>query len=227
MSLTADLIREALADCDGSIRWEGTIDLRGARPAGVVVPIRFTPEPSVILVLRSAHLDDHAGEVGFPGGKPEPEDADLQATALRELGEEIGVGAGEVAWLGRLGACPVITGRYLIHPFVAALDERAAPRVASTEIARVLTLPIEPLLSGELPYHAVEGTFRGQRVLAPHFPLDGCVLYGASAYIVYDLLARIAARLGRALPAPVLDTAPPWGDRYRREQSTSAGYRRD
>lgn len=227
MLLTVDLVREALADCDGSIRWEGTIDLSSARPAGVVVPLQFSPSPSVILVLRGAHLDDHAGEVGFPGGKPEPGDADLQATALRELSEEVGVGADEVAVLGRLGAVPVITGRYLIHPFVAALGEGAVPRVASAEIARVLTLPLEPLLSGELPYHAVEGTFRGERVLAPHFPLDGCVLYGASAYIVYDLLARVASRLGRELPAPILDTDPPWGDRYRREQSTSAGYRRD
>src|SRR5439155_12385068 len=74
MPVTADLIREALADCDGSMRWQGPIDLRDARPASVVVPIVFSPEPSVVAVLRASHLADHAGEVGFPGVKPDPGD---------------------------------------------------------------------------------------------------------------------------------------------------------
>lgn len=216
MLLTADLIAEALADCDGAIRWQGPIDISRAKPAGVVVPILFGDEPAVVMVLRGAHLDDHAGEVGFPGGKPEPEDLDLRATALRELGEETGVAADQVSFLGRLGACPVITGRYVIHPFVAALAEGASPRSASSEVARVITVPIEPLLTGERPYHAITGTWHGERVLVPHFPLEGCVLYGASAYIFHDLLLRIAAQTGRTLPPPVLDSEVPWGSRYER-----------
>jgi 8-oxo-dGTP pyrophosphatase MutT (NUDIX family) len=216
MLVTAEVVRRALADCDGSVSWKGPIDVRDAKPAAVVVPLTFAPEPSVIVVLRGSQLKDHPGEVGFPGGKPEPGDADLRATALRELGEEIGVADSEVEWLGRLGACPVITGRYLIHPFVAALREGAAPRVVSTEIARVLALPLEPLITGERPFHAVSNLWRGDRSLTPHFELDDCILYGASAHIVHDLLVRVAALLGRELPPPILQEVPPWGDRYRR-----------
>ncbi|MFO0762998.1 MAG: CoA pyrophosphatase [Byssovorax sp.] len=216
MSLTADQVREAIAGIDGSIRWPGPIDVSRAMPAGVVVPLLLTGEPRVALVLRSAHLDDHAAEVGFPGGKPDPSDADLRATALRELGEETGVTADQVTWLGILSACPVITGRFLIHPFVAALSADAAPHVASSEIARVIELPIEPLITGETPTYGVESEYQGVRILAPHFRLDGCVLYGASAYIFYELLARIAAHTGRSLPVPRLEAVPPWGNRYRR-----------
>src|SRR5262249_36338496 len=148
------------------------IDASRARPAAVVVPLRLDPEPAAIVVLRGSQLKDHGGEVGFPGGKPDPGDADLTATALRELEEEVGVPASDVEICGQLMPMPVITGRYLIHPFVGALAPGATPRVASREVARVLALPLLPLLRGEQPIAAVSGEWSGARIFAPHFPLD-------------------------------------------------------
>lgn len=214
--ITAALIRESLAAPMPLPALGSIIDVSAARPAAVVVPLRLEPEPAVVLVLRGAHLKDHGGEVGFPGGKPEASDADLAATALRELEEEVGVPAHEIDLLGELMPMPVITGRYLIHPFVGALRPGAAPRVASPEIARVLTLPLLPILNGEQPIAAVRGEWSGAMIFAPHFTLDGCVLYGASAYILYELLTRLAKRLGRALPEPAIQDALPWGNRYSR-----------
>jgi 8-oxo-dGTP pyrophosphatase MutT (NUDIX family) len=192
------------------------IDASRARPAAVVVPIVLAPEPHAAVVLRGVDLKEHAGEVGFPGGKPDARDADLAATALRELEEEVGVPRSEVELCGELRPTPVITGRYLIHPFVGVLGPGAIPRVASAEIARVLTLPLMPLLDGGAPIGAVKGEWSGATFFAPHFALDGCVLYGASAYILYELLARLAAALGRALPPLRLQDELPWGSRYGR-----------
>jgi hypothetical protein len=62
----------------------------------------------------------------------------------------------------------------------------------------------------------VIGEWNGARVFAPHFPLDGCVLYGASAYIFYELLSRLASALGLTLPPPRQKDERPWGDRYTR-----------
>jgi 8-oxo-dGTP pyrophosphatase MutT (NUDIX family) len=191
------------------------IDVSRAKDAAVIVPLRLDPEPHVVLVLRGAQLADHAGEVGFPGGKPEPIDRDLEATALRELGEEIAVASADVRILGKLRPMPVITGRYLIHPFVGLLARGAAPRVASPEIARILELPLFPLLTGERPITAVRGQWGDGIVFAPHFAVDGATLYGASAYIFYELLARLAVKLGLTLPPPELTDRLPWGDRYR------------
>ena len=214
--ITPDLVRAALA-LPVPLPQLGTfIDVQKARAAAVVVPLAFEPEPAAIVVLRGSHLHDHAGEVGFPGGKPDPVDPDLAATALRELEEEVGVRASEVDLLGTLVPVPVITGRFLIHPFVGALLRGAAPRVASPEIARVLSLPILPLLTGERPIFAMRGEFAGAMIFAPHFALDGCVLYGASAYIFYELLARLAATLGWVMPEAEMQQDPPWGDRYKR-----------
>ncbi len=216
MIITPEIVRRALAGPHALPALGSLIDVRNAKAAAVVVPIAFAPEPAAILVLRGSQLHDHAGEVGFPGGKPDPGDADLPATALRELTEEVGVAASEIDLLGQLMPMPVITGRYLIHPFVGALHEGAAPRVMSPEIARVLTLPLVPLLTGERTIEAVRGEWSGASIFAPHFPLDGCVLYGASAYIFYELLARLASTLGLDLPPPRMTEAVPWGTRYGR-----------
>lgn len=213
MKLTPDLVRAALEGGAEPLP-HGPIDISRARPAAVTVPLFFSPEPKVLLVLRSPRLADHAGEVGFPGGKPEPDDANLRATAGRELEEEVGIEATTLTWLGELHPCPVITGRYMIHPFVAAVAEGAQPRVASSEIARVIELPLGPLLSGEQVIYATEGEWKGTLWQTPHIQLDGCILYGASAFILYELIVKLALRLD--LPPPGLSMVDelPWGDRY-------------
>jgi len=213
MQLTPELLRAALTLGSDPLP-HGPIDTTAARPAAVAVPIAFTPEPRVLLVLRGAHLTDHAGEVGFPGGKPEPGDADLHATAAREMREEVAIDTSDIEWLGALHPCPVITGRYMIHPFVAHVRASARPHVASSEIARIIELPILPLVMGEAPVYATEGEWMGAVWRTPHIHLDGCTLYGASAFILYELLAKIAAQLGRELPPLQIVDTPPWGDRY-------------
>ena len=212
--ITTALVREALAGPVELPRLGILIEAPGARAAAVVVPLVLAPEPAAVLVLRGADLRDHGGEVGFPGGKPEPGDPDLSATALRELEEEVAVPAADVEILGTLRPTPVITGKYMIHPFVGALAAGAAPRAASSEIARVILLPIVPLLTGEQRIGAVTGLWAGTAALAPHFYADGCVLYGASAYIFYELLSRLATKMGMSLPAPEISDVLPWGNRY-------------
>jgi 8-oxo-dGTP pyrophosphatase MutT (NUDIX family) len=212
--LDAALLREAVQGAVPLPILGLRIDLSQAKPAAVVVPVLLEPEPRVVVVLRASHLADHAGEVGFPGGKPDPTDEGLAGTALRELHEELGVPPDAVEILGSLTPVPVITGRYLIHGFVGLLEGRTAPQPASAEIARVLEIPILPLLTGERPFSAVRGEWAETVVFAPHFEVGRAVLYGASAYIFYELLLRIAARLGITVPEPVVTTELPWGDRY-------------
>jgi len=211
--LTEGLLRGAFLS--GNVDYDlWTIDPKGMRPAGVAVLLSLSPEPLLHLVLRSRHLADHAGEIGFPGGKPDAGDADLRATAARELFEEVGVAEAQIEWLGTLSPCPVITGRYMIHPFVALLAEGVVPRVASGEVAEVLALPIGPYLSGEERIVAIEVEWRGVAMVAPHFPVGGHVLYGATAYIAYELLVRLAVAMGSELLAPKIEASAPWGNRY-------------
>jgi 8-oxo-dGTP pyrophosphatase MutT (NUDIX family) len=214
-------LRITAADVRGAVAGQaqpletGPIDVSAARPAGVAVLIALSPEPLMYLVLRGSHLADHAGEIAFPGGKPDPGDASLQATAAREALEEVGVEERDIEWVGTLSPVPVITGRYMIHAFVGLLAEGVVPRVASGEIVKVLSLPLAPYIAGDLLVRAVEVEWHGHRMLAPHFPIDAHILYGATAYITWELLLRLAAAMGRELSPPAMESTAPWAKRYR------------
>ncbi len=209
--LTPHLVREALAAPSPFPPPE----IRGEpRAAAVVVPIRFEPEPLALVVFRSTELRDHPGEVAFPGGKLEDDDDDLQAAALRELEEELDVRRDQLELLGALSPIPVVTGRFLIHPFVAELGAAAAPRIASTEIERVVEMPLLPWLTGARRHGAVATRWRGQPFLLPHFEVEDRVLYGASACIFFELVVKIAGALGIELLEPEVTTELPWAGRY-------------
>ena len=72
------------------------------RPAAVLIPVVDHPQPTVLLTQRSAHLNDHAGQISFPGGKIDPTDASPLETALREAEEEIGLSREFVEPIGYL-----------------------------------------------------------------------------------------------------------------------------
>ncbi len=93
-------------------------ELRPIRPAAVLVPIVDHPEPTVLLTQRAQHLPDHAGQVSFPGGKIDKDDADPTASALREAEEEVGLDRGHVEPLGYLDLYMTTLG-YRIVPVIA------------------------------------------------------------------------------------------------------------
>jgi 8-oxo-dGTP pyrophosphatase MutT (NUDIX family) len=168
----------------------------------VLVPLVIGPEPSVTLVVRAAGLRDHAGEVSFPGGKREEADTTLADTALREAQEEIGLPVGSVDIIGTLSPVPVATSRYRIHPFVGWVLTR--PRwKQSGEVARVLDVPLAALAEGRIAHQAVEMTWAGHRILSPFFVFeDDTRLYGATAYVLVELMSVVGPVFGFELPAP-------------------------
>ena len=101
---------------DGT-RLRGTTD-RLLKPAAVLVPIINRPDgPTVLLTQRTAHLKKHAGQISFPGGGVEPQDANHVVTALRETHEEIGLNPEHVRLLGRLSMYETSTA-YGVTPVV-------------------------------------------------------------------------------------------------------------
>ena len=102
--------------------------------AGILVPLVWRGELECVLTERCAKLRHHGGEVSFPGGRPEPDDVDLAATAVRETHEEIGVA--DVRLLGELSSVPLYTSEFRLVPFVAALPDQPM-RPAEGEVARL------------------------------------------------------------------------------------------
>ncbi len=155
--LTTDFVVErltkALAGPPGS-RPRGDHDLNPgfvppASPtqAAVLVPLIDRPEGlQVLLTLRTAHLADHAGQISFPGGRAEPEDADAVATALRETHEEVGLPGDHVRVLGRLDNYITSTG-YEVAPVVGLIRPPFPVVPDPHEVAEVFEVPLAFLVN--------------------------------------------------------------------------------
>jgi 8-oxo-dGTP pyrophosphatase MutT (NUDIX family) len=116
------------------------------RPAAVLVPVvRRENEFTVLFTRRTPHLNDHAGQISFPGGRVEPGDASAAETALRETAEEIGLAASRVEILGNLHHYITVTG-YRVTPVVGLVTPPLELQPDQFEVAEVFEVPLEFLL---------------------------------------------------------------------------------
>jgi 8-oxo-dGTP pyrophosphatase MutT (NUDIX family) len=159
--------------------------------AAVLLAIYGWPEePGLIFTERRADLRRHAGEISFPGGRRDEVDADLATTALREAQEEIGLEPTMVELHGALVPVSTFVTDYLVHPFVGLVPAPAElglqPNPA--EVETVLTFSLELLRSAyemrRLVRHEVA-------IHTPTYEVEGHLIWGATARILGDLLARL------------------------------------
>jgi 8-oxo-dGTP pyrophosphatase MutT (NUDIX family) len=116
------------------------------RSAAVLVPIVNRPEGlAVLFTERSADLPDHAGQISFPGGRVEGDDHDVDAAALRETEEEIGLPRNRVTILGRLADYETVTG-YRVSPVVGWVEPPFPVVPDPVEVADVFEVPLAFLL---------------------------------------------------------------------------------
>jgi 8-oxo-dGTP pyrophosphatase MutT (NUDIX family) len=160
--------------------------------AAVLVPLFLAgeiPEPHVVLTRRRADLRRHAGEISFPGGRQDAQDADLQTTALREAEEEIGLAREQVGVLGTLPTTSTFATNYAIHPFVGEIPAGIAWRLSAKEVDAVLELPLERLRAAR---STAEIERRGIQFQTDAYVLEEHVIWGATARILEHLLERLA-----------------------------------
>nr|WP_249405057.1 CoA pyrophosphatase [Stenotrophomonas sp. CFBP 13725] len=143
----------------------------------------------VILTRRTETLRQHGGQVGFPGGRTEPDDADAVAAALRESNEEIALPAEQVQALGYLDPFVTITG-YRVTPVVAVVDPHFTPVPSPDEVADVFEVPLEYLMTADNLRH-VEIVHRGRVRHVLEYGWPGHRIWGATAAILYNLRRRL------------------------------------
>ncbi|WP_294771120.1 CoA pyrophosphatase [uncultured Rhodoferax sp.] len=128
------------------LRVEPAFSTRVPAQASVLVPLVMRETLTVLLTHRTSHLSSHSGQVAFPGGKADPEDADAVATALREAQEEIGLAAEHVEVLGTL---PTYTtgSAFVVTPVVALVQEDMVITPNPHEVAEVFEVPLAFLMN--------------------------------------------------------------------------------
>ncbi len=149
-------------------------------------------EDRLVLTRRTEHLSRHPGEISFPGGLTQDEDADLAATALRETQEELGLApdGGRGARGARAGAHVRLGDPDRAVRRVGLGDPVFAPSEA--EIAEVLAYPLDELTAAET---TVEWPRDGHVYRGFAYPMsDGNTVWGATAAILHQLIERLGSR---------------------------------
>lgn len=160
------------------------------RPAAVLVAlVERAGGPQVLLTRRTEALRHHAGQIAFPGGRIEADDADPVAAALREAREEVGLGAALSSPLGYLDPFVTITG-FHVFPVVASVAGGFVPVPDPGEVAEAFEVPLAYLLDpGNV--HSLEVDFQGRRRHVLEFRYGGHRIWGATAAMLVNFRHRL------------------------------------
>ena len=178
-----DIYHPALDMLRSAGRWT---DAAPVDAAVLVAIMEAAREPELILTRRRDELLQHAGQVAFPGGAADPDDAGPEATALREAEEEIALPAARVEVLGRLSRYPTTSG-YLVAPVVGYVRTPVALRASPDEVADLFTLPLSALLDASL-WRQCELELGKRRILYPEMHWAGQRIWGVTAGMLQLLI---------------------------------------
>jgi 8-oxo-dGTP pyrophosphatase MutT (NUDIX family) len=161
------------------------------RPAAVLVPLIDRPDGmSILLTQRTEHLNAHAGQIAFPGGRIEPRDRDAAEAALRESEEEIGLPRKHVSLIGRLDTYVTGTG-FEITPVVGIIAAPFPLMIDPFEVADVFEVPLSFVLDPR-NHRRTEREFEQRRRVFFVIPYENRNIWGATAGMLVNLAEVLA-----------------------------------
>lgn len=145
-----------------------------------------------LLMVRPVYDGVHSGQVAFPGGKREEQDANLEVTARREFHEETGADPQGVEVFGALTPVYIPPSRMVVTPFVGHVEEIGPWDPDPTEVARLIEAPLATLLRDDILKHRDQHIeIMGGTVRVPFFEVEGEVVWGATALMLAELRALL------------------------------------
>lgn len=160
--------------------------------AAVLVPIVDRGEAALVFAQRTDRVGQHRGQISFPGGRVDPEDADDLAAALREAHEEVGLEPSRVEPLGLLDDTETFATQYVITPWVGLVRGPVVWQPDGEEIEKVIEVPVDALLD--------RGCFRveqwerdGVQRDVYFYEYRDTTIWGATARILKTYLDLLAA----------------------------------
>ena len=158
-------------------------------PAAVLIAVTREAEPQLLLTRRSADLRRHPGQIAFPGGRIDPDDADAVAAALREAEEEVALARHEVEVLGALDPYETGTG-YAITPIVGLVPPGLALIPQASEVAAIFHVPF-PHVIDTANHEVRDGIWQGQTRRVYVIRHGDHEIWGATAGILVNLARRL------------------------------------
>jgi 8-oxo-dGTP pyrophosphatase MutT (NUDIX family) len=175
---------------DGDLNGYASPSGRDLRPAAVLAPLILHKGPArLLLTERAAHLNNHGGQISFPGGRIETNDSTSSAAALREVEEEIGIGSAHIELIGRFDAYETVTG-FQVTPFVGVLKPGFVIKADANEVADVFDTPFDFLMNPVNHQHQSR-VWNGKRRYYYAMPWQDRYIWGATAGMLKALYDRL------------------------------------
>ncbi len=147
---------------------------------------------NVVFIVRPSYDGAHSGQIAFAGGGVEPEDENIQATALRETEEEIGVAPHLIEIISPLTPLYIPISNFMVYPFVGILEKRPIFTPQISEVVEILEIPLSIFRNKEnekMTTLHLEKNIVLEKV--PYYDLNGRILWGATAMLMAELMEMI------------------------------------
>ncbi len=166
------------------------------RHAGVLIPV--LEDDSLLHVLftkRTQQVSDHKGQVSFPGGSIDDDDVSMEATALRETHEEIGLKNEDIEILGRIDDAHTKASNFVIHPYVGFIQYPYEFILSKAEVERIITIPLSIFHPDNTSYHLNSFEYQGIMHDGPAYKFFNDIVWGATARIMKNFMEIMGNKL--------------------------------
>ncbi len=144
-------------------------------------------EMQMVFMLRKTYKGVHSNQIGFPGGKVEIDDDNLEATALRETYEEIGVSSVNITVLKELTDVYIPPSNFLVKPFLGIIKERPEYILEEKEVERLIEIPLRSILSDKFIASKIITTSYAKEIEVPVFKFEEEIIWGATAMMLSEI----------------------------------------
>ncbi|MFA6033850.1 MAG: CoA pyrophosphatase [Myxococcota bacterium] len=161
--------------------------LDGLLPSGVTIPLFDRDDITHVMVtLRTQKVKHHKGQISFPGGAVEDDDGSIEATAIRETVEEVGIPPSHMHILGKTDDITTISG-FVVTPVVVRLDHPFPTSISEDEIDRLIEIPLAALVAPDTPRTEIWDWY-GKPVEMYFYDYGEYTVWGATGRMLYQFL---------------------------------------
>ncbi len=177
--------------------WREKVQRKELSPKMAAVMALFYPAADttkLLLILRKTYPGVHSNQIGFPGGKVEPEDHDLLQTALRETEEEVGVRKDAITVVKSLSEVYIPPSNFLVQPYLGLYEEPEPFVLQKEEVEALVEIPLLEFLDEANEIEQQMKTSYSDKIIVPAFKLEGHTVWGATAMMlneIKDLLLKV------------------------------------